>query len=150
MSDDILIAELGKGDAGHLFQHRHGMSQAALRAFGEINLAGVARHDRGGSETDPGQEHFHLLAGGVLRFVQNDERVVKGAAAHKGEGRHFNGVPLDVLVHRLETQHFIKCVVEWPQIRVNLLRQVAGQETQALACFDGWAHQQYALYLLVE
>ncbi len=30
------------------------------------------------AEAEPGQEHLHLLAGGVLRLVENDERIVQG------------------------------------------------------------------------
>ena len=62
-------------------------AQPALGAAGEVDLRDVARHDHLGAEPEPGEEHLHLLGRGVLRLVEDDERVVEGAAAHVRERR---------------------------------------------------------------
>jgi hypothetical protein len=43
--------------------------------------------DRLRVEPDAGEEHLHLLGRRVLRFVEDDERVVERAAAHEGQRR---------------------------------------------------------------
>ena len=48
----------------------------------------------------------------------------------------------------LEAHHFVQRVVHRPQIRIHLLRQVAGQKAQALAGLDRRAHQHDAPHLL--
>ena len=49
------------------------------------------------SKPEAGEEHLHLLAGGVLRLVEDDEGVVQRAAAHEGERRDLDRAPLDQL-----------------------------------------------------
>ncbi len=39
--------------------------------------------------TDPGQDHLHLLGGGVLGLVDDHEGVGERPAPHEGDGRHF-------------------------------------------------------------
>ena len=38
------------------------------------------------AEPEPGEEHLHLLGGGVLGLVEDDERVVEGPATHVRQG----------------------------------------------------------------
>ena len=85
-------------------------------------------------EAQPGQEHLHLLPGGVLSLVQNDEGVVQGAAPHVGQGGHLDAAPLQVFVIGLRPQHVEEGVVQGPQIGVHLALQIAGQEAQPLPC----------------
>ena len=47
------------------------------RAAGQIHLRDVTGDDDLRSETEAGQEHLHLLGGGVLRLVEDDERVIE-------------------------------------------------------------------------
>ena len=54
---------------------------------GQVDLGDVAGHDDLGAEAEPGQEHLHLLGRGVLRLVQDDERVVERPAAHVRQRR---------------------------------------------------------------
>ena len=48
-----------------------------LRAAGQVDLGDVAGDHDLGAEAEPGQEHLHLLGRGVLRLVEDDERVVE-------------------------------------------------------------------------
>ena len=62
INDDSLQRVMAIGDA---------------RGLATIHIAGN-NHFR--VEAHARQEHFHLLAGGILRFVENDEAVVQRAA----------------------------------------------------------------------
>ena len=83
------------------------MGQTTLGPFGKINLTGIACDHRSGPETNSRQEHFHLLLRRVLRLIQNDEGVIEGAAAHKCQRRDLDNMALDILIDRLEAQHFV-------------------------------------------
>ena len=60
----------------------------------QVDLGHVAGDHRLGAEAQAGQKHLHLLGGGVLGLVQDDEGVVQGAAPHEGQGRHLDDAPL--------------------------------------------------------
>ena len=64
-----------------------GLGQTAGAALGQVHLRHVARHDRLRMVAEPREEHAHLLAGRVLRLVEDDERVVQRAPAHERERR---------------------------------------------------------------
>ena len=55
---------------------------------------------------------------------------------------------LDEAADLLEAEHLVEGVVEGPQVGVDLLRQVAGEEAQALAGLHRRAHQQQAPHLI--
>ena len=74
------------------------------------------------TEADARQEHLHLLDGGVLRLVEDDERVVERAAAHEGERRDLDDLPLDRARDAVEAEHLVQRVVHRAQIRIDLLR----------------------------
>src|SRR5512146_1084556 len=59
--------------------------QSADLAVGQVYLGDVAGHHDLRAEPEAGEEHLHLLGGGVLRLVEDDERVVEAASAHEGE-----------------------------------------------------------------
>ncbi len=52
-------------------------------------------------------------------------------------------------MHALDAHHFVQRVVQRAQIRIDLLREVAGQEAEFLAGFDRGAHQQNAAHALL-
>jgi hypothetical protein len=49
------------------------------------------------------------------------------------------------VITALEPKQVVQRVVERAQVRVDLLREIAGQEAEALAGFHGWARQHDAL-----
>ena len=97
---------------------------------------------------EPGQEHLHLLGRGVLRLVEDDERVVERAAAHERDRRDLDRAALDQTRGALGVHHVVERVVERAQIRIHLLLQVAGQEAELLARLDGRPRQDDAADLL--
>ena len=107
-------------------------AQAAGLAGRQVDLRDVAGHHDPRAEAQPGQEHLHLLGRGVLRLVQDDERVVQRPAAHVRQGRDLDragrGQPRD----RVGVDHVVQGVVQRPQVGVDLLVQRAGQEAEPL------------------
>ena len=68
------------------------LQQSGTPRIGQIDLRHVSRDHGLGVIAEPRQEHLHLLAGGVLRLVHDDERVIQRAAAHESERRYFNHI----------------------------------------------------------
>jgi hypothetical protein len=46
-------------------------------------------------------------------------------------------------------KHVIECIIKRPQIRVDFLAEIAGQEAQALTCFDGRTRQHYLQHFVL-
>ena len=97
------------------------------------------------SEADARQEHFHLLAGGVLRLVEDDEAVVERAAAHIRQRRDLDVAALEILRVGIGTEHLKERVVQRAQIGIDLVLQVAGQKAQPLARLDRRAREDDAV-----
>ena len=84
--------------------------QAATCVAGQVDLGDVAGDHDLRAEAEPGQEHLHLLGRGVLRLVQDDERVVEGATAHVGQRRDLDGPGLHQPRDRLRIEHVVQRV----------------------------------------
>ena len=97
----------GEGDAAYLAQNFHRLFEPAFRAARQIDLGRVARYHRLGAKAHAGEEHFHLLGCGVLGFVQNDERVIQGAAAHVGQRGDFDRAFLEHFADLVETHQVV-------------------------------------------
>ena len=102
----------------------------------EVDLGHVAGDDRLRVEADARQEHLHLLGGGVLRLVEDDERVVERPAAHERQRRDLDRPALDQPLDALELEHVVQRVVERAQVGIDLGRDVAGEEAELLARLD--------------
>jgi hypothetical protein len=147
VAHDISRGEMDEREAVDARQHLLETDQAAT-TVGHVDLSDIAGHDDLGSEPDPGQEHLHLLGRRVLRFVEDDEAVVQRSPAHERERRDFDGSTLEQLLSTLGIDHVVQGVVQRTQVRIDLRHQVAGQESQSFARFDGRTGQNDALDLL--
>ncbi len=150
MADHIALIEMDEGDAFDPRQDFHGVQQTASFARGQIDLRGVAGDDHFGIEALACEHHLHLFDGGVLGFIENNEAVVEGAAAHERERSDFDHVTLDQFLDLFGIDHVEEGVVERAQVRIHFFLQGAGQETEPLACFDGWPGEHNAADALVE
>src|SRR6185503_21357081 len=65
--------EIGEGDTTHAGENAPRLYEAAFLPAPEIDLRDVAGNYRLGAEADASEEHLHLLGGGILRFIQDDE-----------------------------------------------------------------------------
>ena len=135
MANHILRVEAGETDAFDPGQDAHDLVESRFLPARQIGLGDIAGHHRARAETDAGQEHFHLLGAGVLCFVQDDKALAQRPPAHERQWRHFDNTFFHQPGDPLKTQHFIKGVVHRPQIGVDLLHQVPGQEPEPLARF---------------
>ena len=63
---------------------------ARCASAGQVDLRDVAGDHHLRAETQPREKHLHLFRRGVLRLVQDDERVVEGASAHVCQWRDFD------------------------------------------------------------
>src|SRR5215207_9706549 len=72
---DVGTGEFGEVDVVDAVENAHRRTQARRGAAWQVHLRDVARDNDFRPKAKPRQEHLHLLAGGVLRLVENDERV---------------------------------------------------------------------------
>mgnify|MGYP000296703319 CR=1 FL=1 len=77
--------------------YQTGTRRAVLALRGQVYLGDVAGDDDLGAEAQAGEEHLHLLPGGVLGLVQDDEAVVQGTAGACRQRGHLDVAPLQVL-----------------------------------------------------
>src|SRR5690349_23443092 len=64
--DDVLGREGHEGDVAHALEDVGDDAEPTGGAAGEVDLGNVAGDDHLGAETEPGEEHLHLLRRGVL------------------------------------------------------------------------------------
>ena len=147
MTHHILIGQLADTDALDIFEHAHRLLETAQLIGGQVDLRRVAGDDHFRAEAHAGKEHFHLLAGGVLRLVENDKAVVERAAAHIGERRDLDVAALEILLIGLRAEHVKERVVERAEVGINLALQVAGQKAEPLARLDRGARENDAVDL---
>src|SRR5262245_11392763 len=76
MSDDVALGEADEADPRDVAQHLLRLAQPGRLAGRQIHLRDVARDHRLRAVAQAGEEHLHLLGRRVLRFVEDDERVV--------------------------------------------------------------------------
>ena len=132
----------------HALQNVAHLLQAGGGATGQVDLGDVTGNDHLRAEAQAGQEHFHLLGGGVLCLVEDDERVIEGAATHVRQRCDLNGARLHELGDGFGLEHVVQRVVERSQVRVDLLVEGAGQEAQTLASLHGGAGEDNAVHFV--
>ncbi|KAG1232001.1 hypothetical protein G6F68_019156 [Rhizopus microsporus] len=113
------------------------MGQAAVLAARQVHLRRVAGDHGLAAEADPRQEHLHLFRRGVLGFIQDNEGMVQRAAAHVGQRGDLDRLLFEQALHLLDAHQSVERVIQRAQIRGDFLGQVAGQESQPFASFDG-------------
>ena len=145
--DDVAALELDELDVLDADEDVAHLPQAGL-AGDEVHLRDVAGHDDLAAEAEARQEHLHLLGARVLRLVQDDERVVQRAPAHERERRDLDDAALRQRRGLLDVHHVEQRVVQRPQVRVDLLEQVARQVAELLPRLDGRPREDDAADLL--
>ena len=72
----------------HIGEAGRGFSQV-----GCVNLRNIAQTHHFGAGTRPGDQGLHLLRGEILRFIDDDEAIQKGSAAHEVQRSNLDAVP---------------------------------------------------------
>src|SRR5579859_996739 len=136
VADDVLVPEADERDPLDRPEDvLHGDEPRGLVAR-KVDLRHVAGHDDPRPEAEPRQEHLHLLRARVLGLVEDDERVVQGAAAHERERRHLDRAFLHVRGQPVGVEHVVERVEQRPQVRVDLRQDVAREKSEPLAGLD--------------
>src|SRR5574344_2018145 len=147
MTHHVLIVQLADADALHPFEYTHRLLQTAHLIRRQVDLRGVTGDDHLRAEAHARQEHLHLLAGGVLRLVEDDEAVVERAPAHIRQRRNLDVAALKILLIRLRAEHVEQRIIQRAQIRIDLALQVARQKAEPLARLDRGARENDAVDL---
>src|SRR5713101_5004206 len=126
----------------------HHQEPRAPATFGEVDLGDVASDHDLRTEAETGEKHRRLLGRGVLRFVEDDERVVESAATHERERRDLNGAALQESTHHFRLEHVVQRVIERSEIRINLGEDVTREKSQPLACLHRGTSEDDAMDLL--
>ena len=129
MTHHVTGGQGAEGDVLDAIENLGDLSQPAAHSTGKVDLGNVARHHHLGTESEPGEEHLHLLRGRVLSLVEDDEGVVQGAASHVGQGRHLNGAGGQEFRYRVGIHHVVQRIVKRSHVGIDLVIEGAWQET---------------------
>jgi len=121
VAHDVFIGEVDKLDAFDVRENALRLYETATFAGRKIDLRHVAGDHGFGAVTDARKKHLHLLAGRVLRFVENDERVRECAAAHERERRDFHHSFLEQARDAFVIDEIKQRVVKRTQVRIDLV-----------------------------
>ena len=149
MADDVLIGEDDGADSLDVLQEAYAFQKAGILAAGEIDLGRVTGHDELGVHAHSGEEHLELGQIRVLGLVQDDTCPVQRPASHVGQRGDLDRSLLDELLQSLGWNHVAESVVQWLEVRIQLVFQVSWQESQPFTGLDGRTGQDDPLYLTV-
>src|SRR5215813_11440104 len=148
MADHVLGREYDMADPLDAVEQTRRLGQPGGLPVGQVDLARVAGHDHAAVLAEPRQKHLHLHRGRVLPFVEDDDRVSERAAAHEGEWRDLEFAGLHRALDDTGIHQVVEGVVDRPQIGIDLLAHVPGQEAEPLAGLDRGPRQDDAVDLL--
>src|SRR5271157_82991 len=116
----------------------------------KIYLCYITCNDGFRSESQPGQEHLHLFRCRVLRFIQNDKRVIQSSPPHKCQRSYFYDSLVNEGRRLVKINHVKKSIIERPEIWVNLFGKVAGQKSEPLTSFNSRPCQNNPIDFLIK
>ena len=100
----IFRLKVGESDVVDAVQDAFDGGESRL-GHGQIDLRHVSGDDHLGVETKSGEEHLHLLFRGVLRLIENHERIVERASTHVGERSDFDGAVIHIPLQLVGPKH---------------------------------------------
>ena len=119
--------------------------------FVEVDLRGVACDDHFGAVAETGEEHHHLVFGCVLCFIEDDERVIEGAAAHEGEGDDFDEIAGHETLDLVEFHHIVEGIEQWAEVWIDFVLHSTGEEAELFTGLDGGAYEyEFADFAMFE
>ena len=119
--------------------------EAGCLARRQIDLRGIAGHDHPRILAETREEHLHLHGCRVLRLVEQNAGIGQRPPAHESEGRDLDHAGLQAALDGPAFHEIVQRVEDRPQIGIDLLAHVAGQEAETLAGLDGRAREDDAL-----
>jgi len=149
MTHNVLIRQGNLPDALDTGKNSRCLHQAAALALRQVNLRHISRNNRLRAIPDTGQKHFHLLRCRILRFIQNDKRIIQRASAHICQRGNLNQTLFHVFHEIFRAHDFIQRIIQGTQIGVYLLLQISGQKAQLFPRFNGRTGQDNAVHLVI-
>ncbi len=137
MADNVGFSERDPGHARHALQSSSRIDQARVVGDVEIDLRGVAGDDHFAAVPEAREEHEHLRANGVLRFIEDDDGIIECSATHERERRDLNDVAGQKTLDLIVFHAVVQCVEQGAKVGVDFLLQIAGQESQFFTGFNG-------------
>ena len=149
VTDHVPLVEVDEFDTLDVTQNLPHLNQAGDPFGRQIHLGNIASDDHLRVETESREKHFHLLRRGILRFVENDERIVQRAASHKPEWRNFDVAPFNRARSPFHIHHIEQRIVQRAEIGIHFGIQIARQETELLARFNSRPRENDAAHFFL-
>ncbi len=111
VANHVAAGQVTDAKIGDILKNVLGFGESGFGGIGQVNLGGVAGDNAFGFVAEAGEEHEHLLAGGVLSFVEDDEGVVEGAATHVSQGRNFDDTAFNIFFDEFGGEHVVEGIV---------------------------------------
>ena len=121
VAHDVFFVEVDKLNAFDVGQNSFSFDQAASFPLRQVYLRDVAGDNGFGAKADSRQEHLHLFAGSVLRFIQNDECIGQRAPAHERQRRNFDDSFLQQASDAFVVDQIKQSVVKRAQVGIDLV-----------------------------
>ena len=111
MADDVLFLEFDFADSFYAFQDLHGLYESGGGCRRQVDLCHIASNDHFGIHSEAGEEHLDLVCRRVLRFVEDDDRIVQRPSAHKSEGGDLDHVVFHIFLQFGSRYHVLQGVI---------------------------------------
>jgi len=130
MTDNVLFCQVYEFNSVNVLENLLDFHQTGLPIIIKVDLGNITGNHCLGSFANPCQEHFHLRAGCVLGFIENNEGLIESAAPHESQGGYLNYTHLQQLAYLVRLQHIIQSIIDRSQVRVNLGSNIARKKTE--------------------
>ena len=129
MADNVLFLEFDFADSLYAFQDLHGLYETGGRCRRQVDLCHVSGNDHFCIHSEAGEEHLDLVGRRVLRFVEDDDRIVQRPPAHESEWGDLDHVVLHVFLQFGPGNHVLQGVIQRLEVRVEFVLHLAGEES---------------------
>ena len=136
MTDNIIAGKVEKFNILNVSQNAGRFDETRRFCAGQVDLGDVSGDDHAAAVSETGEEHHHLLMGGVLGLIEYDEGVREGTSAHVGERGDFDNAALEELAGALLPDHLIHGVVKGGEVGQDFFLKFTGQESEGFTGLD--------------
>ena len=127
----------------------HSLHQSGLFSVRQVYLGNIAGNDHSAVISQTGKEHLYLLRGGILRLIEDDERLIKSASPHVGERCYLDYTLFHIFCEALAAEHIKERIIQRTQIGVYLILEVTGKKSQLFTGFNCRTGEDYLPYLML-
>ena len=129
VADNVLFLEFDFADSLYAFQDLHGLYETGGCCRRQVDLCHVSGNDQFCIQSEAGEEHLDLVGRRVLRFVEDDDRIVQRPPAHESEWGDLDYVVFHVFLQFGPGNHVLQGVIQRLEVRVEFVLHLAGAES---------------------